>query len=67
MRWLYDYCNCNIGNCNNRTVTKLFDKIAKLHNTLGNQQAISLDGLKTYKLHGREVVRLEDLLKRVEV
>ncbi len=39
----------------------------ELHNTLGNQQRTSLDGLKVYKLHGREVVRLEDLLKQVEV
>jgi hypothetical protein len=31
----------------------------ELHNTLGNK--IDLTGIKIYKLHGREVVRIEDL------
>ena len=36
---------------------------AELHNALGNQQTkpISLEGIKRYKLHGRDVVRVEDL------
>jgi hypothetical protein len=33
----------------------------ELHNTLGNQQSLKLDGIKIYKLHGQEVVRVEDL------
>jgi hypothetical protein len=41
----------------------------QLHNTLGNQQSlkpISLEGIKVYKLHGHEVVRVEDLRKILE-
>jgi hypothetical protein len=33
----------------------------ELHNKLGNQQSLKLDGIKIYKLHGQEVVRVEDL------
>jgi IS1 family transposase len=44
-----------------KQVQELKDELSQLHNTLGNKQAIKLDGVKIYKLHGRQVVRLEDL------
>jgi len=45
-----------------KQVQELREQISELHNTLGNKAAISLDGIKVYKLHGRAVVRVDDLL-----
>jgi hypothetical protein len=44
-----------------RQAAKLRAELDELHNTLGNQQSLKLDGIKIYKLHGQEVVRVEDL------
>jgi hypothetical protein len=47
-----------------RQAAKLRAELDELHNTLGNQQQTkptSLEGIKRYKLHGRDVVRVEDL------
>ena len=48
---------------------RLEKQVQELHNTLGNQQTlkpISLEGTKVYKLHGHEVIRVEDLRKLLE-
>jgi len=45
-----------------KQVQELREQISELHNTLGNKATISLDGIKVYKLHGRAVVRVDDLL-----
>jgi hypothetical protein len=48
-----------------RQAAKLRAELDELHNTLGNQQvtkSISLEGVKIYKLRGRDVVHVEDLL-----
>jgi hypothetical protein len=45
-----------------KQVQELKEHISELHNTLGNKAKISLDGIKVYKLHGRAVVRVDDLL-----
>jgi len=47
-----------------RQALKLRAELDELHNTLGNQQETkptSLSQIKRYKLHGRDVVRVEDL------
>jgi hypothetical protein len=46
-----------------RQAAKLRAELDELHNTLGNQQTkpTSLSQIKRYKLHGRDVVRVEDL------
>ena len=49
-----------------KEVQELKEKLNQLHNELGNQQSlkpVSLDGVKIYKLHGHQVIRLEDLQK----
>jgi len=47
-----------------KQVQELKSEISELHNTLGNK--VDLTGIKTYKLHGREVVRIEDLQKLLD-
>ena len=52
-----------------RQAAKLRTELDELHNTLGNQQSlkpISLEGTKVYKLHGHEVIRVEDLRRLLE-
>lgn len=52
-----------------KQVRELQEQLNKLHNTLGNQQLFkltSLDGVKLYKLHGHQVVRIEELKKLLE-
>ena len=52
-----------------KEVQELKEKLNQLHNELGNQQSlksISLDGTKVYKLHGHEVIRVEDLRRLLE-
>jgi chromosome segregation ATPase len=44
-----------------RQAAKLRTEVDELHNTLGNNLSVNLDGVKRYKLHGREVVRVDDL------
>jgi hypothetical protein len=48
---------------------RLEKQVQELHNTLGNQRTlkpISLEGTKVYKLHGHEVIRVEDLRRLLE-
>lgn len=45
-----------------RQAAKLRAERDELHNTLGNQESLNLDGIKRYKLHGRDVVRVDDLV-----
>jgi hypothetical protein len=45
-----------------KQVQELKSEISELHNTLGNK--VDLTGIKVYKLHGRAVVRVDDLTKR---
>ena len=52
-----------------KEVQELKEKLNQLHNELGNQRTlkpISLDGTKVYKLHGHEVIRVEDLRRLLE-
>jgi hypothetical protein len=44
-----------------KQVQELKGEVDKLHNTLGNK-TVNLDGIKVYKLHGRDVVRVNDLV-----
>jgi hypothetical protein len=48
---------------------RLEKQVQELHNELGNQRTlkpISLEGTKVYKLHGHEVIRVEDLRRLLE-
>lgn len=45
-----------------KQVQELKAEIGELHNTLGNKA--DLTGIKIYKLHGRAVVRVDDLTKK---
>jgi hypothetical protein len=48
---------------------RLEKQVQELHNTLGNQRTlkpISLENTKVYKLHGHEVIRVEDLRRLLE-
>lgn len=49
-----------------KQVKELQEQFNKLHNTLGNYSKINLDGVKVYKLHGRNVVRVDDLVKQFQ-
>lgn len=51
--------------CLEKQVQELKGQLSELHNTLGNQAPINLDGIKVYRLHGRAVVRVEDLLNKL--
>jgi DNA repair ATPase RecN len=52
-----------------RQAAKLRAELDELHNELGNQRTlkpISLEDIKVYKLHGHEVIRVEDLRRLLE-
>jgi hypothetical protein len=52
-----------------KEVQELKEKLNQLHNELGNQRTlkpISLKDTKVYKLHGHEVIRVEDLRRLLE-
>jgi len=52
-----------------KEVQELKEKLNQLHNELGNQRTlkpISLEDIKVYKLHGHEVIRVEDLRRLLE-
>lgn len=49
-----------------KQVQQLKEELSELHNVLGNHSTVNLDGIKVYKLHGRNVVRVDDLAKQTK-